>query len=148
MSPAVWKRLGSAEPLTSFLAFDLKNPQAGWKELPTWPGPGRSQAVAAVMDGWFYLFTWPSAWNGGREKGLLYLQDAYRYSPATGWEKLPDLPFAAAAAASPAPVDADGIYLVGGVDGSGIGKAPNEYFSRPPAHSMLCSICKDLARGR
>jgi len=122
---------GSSEPLTSFLAFDLKNPQAGWKELPTWPGPGRSQAVAAVMDGCFYLFSGlrPGMVNG--KKGLLYLQDAYRYSPDTGWEKLTDLPFAAAAAASPAPADTNGIYLVGGVDGSGAGKAPNEYFHVP-----------------
>ena len=121
----------SSEPLSHFFAFDLKNPEAGWKELPSWPGPGRFQGVAAAMDGWFYLFSGLRYEMVNGKKGLLYLRDAYRYSPATGWEKLPDLPFAAAAAASPAPVGRDAIYLLGGVDGSGVGKAPNEYFHVP-----------------
>ncbi len=121
---------GVTEPLGTFLALDLGNIPAGWKELPPWPGPGRFQAVAAASGEYFYLF------SGLRPKpapdvGLDYLKDAYRYSPRAGWEKLPDLPFPAAAAASPAPADPSGIYLVGGVDGGAAGKSPREFFHVP-----------------
>ncbi|MDB6128062.1 MAG: alpha/beta hydrolase fold protein [Verrucomicrobia bacterium] len=123
----------STEPLSSFLALDLKNPSAGWQALPSWPGPGRSQAVAASAGGYFYLFSgirFETKADGTR--GLVYLKDAYRYSPEAHWEKLPDLPFPAAAGASPAPTDVAGrIFLVGGVDGSAVGVSPEEFRSAP-----------------
>ncbi len=117
------------EPLTTFLVLDLKAIDKGWLELPTWPGPGRFQAVAAASDGWFYLFSGLRPNASG--EGLEYLRDAYRYAPQQGWEKLPDLPFPAAAAASPAPVGAAGIYLLGGVDGSAIHRKPRDFYHAP-----------------
>lgn len=121
----------SAEASDAFWVFDLKQPEKGWKSLSTWPGPARFQAVAAADDGCFYLFS-----GIGREKSAngtrtVYLKDAFRYSPEKGWVKLPDLPDAAAAAASPAPVRTDGIYVIGGVDGSGGNKSPEDFFHVP-----------------
>jgi N-acetylneuraminate epimerase len=122
----------SKEPLTSFFALDLRDLADGWKKLPSWPGSGRFQAVAASVGGWFYLFSGlryePSA-DG--KPALVYLKDAFRYSPSAGWEKLPDLPYPVAAGASPAPTGKSGIYLLGGVDGAGAGKSPREFFHVP-----------------
>lgn len=122
----------SKEPLGVFLAFDLRKPEAGWQQLPSWPGPGRFQAVAAAGADAFYLCSglhYEAA--GTSEPKLVYLRDAYRYSEKTGWEKLPDLPYPAVAAANPAPVIAEEILLVGGVDGSGIGKRPQDFYPAP-----------------
>ena len=123
----------STEPLSTFVALDLKNPSAGWQSLPPWPGPGRFQAVAASAGGYFYLFSgirYETKTDGTR--GLVYLKDAYRYSREGRWEKLPDLPFPAGAAASPAPTDEDGkIFLVGGVDGTALGVPPEEFRLAP-----------------
>lgn len=115
------------QPLATFLALDLRRIDGGWKELPTWPGPPRFQPVAASDGGFFYLFSGLSP----KEGGLEYLRDAYRYSPKDGWERLPDLPFPAAAASSPAPVGPVGIYLIGGVDGTAVGKTPRDFYPAP-----------------
>lgn len=118
----------SREALNVFYALDLSTPGKGWKELPTWPGEGRFQAVAATDGKYFYLF---SGLRFSREK-ISYLKDAYRFSPNEGWEKLPDLPHPAAAAASPAPVDPQGIiHLIGGVDGDLADVDPSEFREVP-----------------
>jgi hypothetical protein len=122
----------SKDPLGVFLAFDLGKPEAGWRKLPSWPGPGRFQAVAAAGPDTFYLFSGLRYETEGKsEPKLAYLRDAYRYSEKTGWEKLPDLPYPAVAAAAPAPVIAGEILLVGGVDGSGVGKRPQDFHQVP-----------------
>lgn len=115
--------------LTSFYVLDLSDMVAGWRSLPSWPGPGRSQAVAAAAGGYFYLFSGIGGVGGEPE---IYLSDAYRYSPGGNWERLPDLPHAAAAAASPAPVSGNAvIFLVGGVDGSDRGTRPQDFRVTP-----------------
>jgi len=120
------------EPLSLFLAFDLRKPEEGWRELPSWPGPGRSQAAAAAVGDAFYLFSGLRYETGadGASKAA-YLRDAYRYSENVGWERLPDLPYPAVAAASPAPVLAGEILLIGGVDGTGVGKRPQDFHQAP-----------------
>ena len=57
-----------------------------------------------------------------------YLRDAYRYHPGGSWEKLPDLPWSVIAAPSPAPVTAvpARIFVLGGVDGTQVGRVPRE----------------------
>lgn len=118
----------SKNELKIFLALDLLKPEAGWQQLPTWPGPGRFQAVAAAGPDAFYLF---SGLRYDADGKLIYLRDAYRYSQRTGWEKLPELPYPAVAAAAPAPVIAGEIWLIGGVDGSGVGKRPQDFYQAP-----------------
>ena len=141
---------GSREALGSFFALDLKNPAAGWETLPSWPGPGRFQPVAASADGYFYLCSGlryeTSADNG---KSLVYLKDAFRYSPAKGWEKLADLPHAAAAAASPAPAGPSGVFIIGGVDGRGAGQSPRDFVQVPQriqAYDPAAAVWRDAGR--
>ncbi len=123
---------GAADPLREFYALDLNDIAAGWKTLEPWPGPGRSQAVAAAHQNDFYLFT--GLGRAPAEEGAskpIYLSDAYKYSPTAGWTRLPDLPHPAVAAASPAPVSRNGDVLVfGGVDGQGGGR-PQDFHQVP-----------------
>ena len=53
---------GTAAPsdttaLRQFLALDLDHLEAGWQQLPPWPGPGRILGVAGSADGGFHLFS-------------------------------------------------------------------------------------------
>lgn len=130
----------TSESLGTFFAFDTNHPEAGWRSLPSWPGPGCSQGVAATDDKYFYLFsgvTFVPKSDGSAERKLL--TTAYRYAPESGWEKLPDLPHPVQAAASPAPVSQGFIFLIGGVDGTQIGNPPKE-FSQVPQQILAYSI--------
>src|SRR5690606_15402277 len=51
----------------------------------------------------------------------------YRYHPDTGWRRMADLPHPSAAAASPAPSDAIGFWLLGGDTGNQLTAKPNEH---------------------
>jgi N-acetylneuraminate epimerase len=119
-------RLGHA----GFWRLDLTRPAGGWEELPVWPGAPRGQAVMAAAGGAIHLFSGLELVPGAEtdQAKLTYLLDAYRYRPETGWEKLADMPHAAVAAPTPAPVSANGqrIYLLGGVDNRRVGKQPRD----------------------
>ena len=103
----------------SFYRLDLASPKSGWESLPTWPGPARAQAVAAASGGKFYLLSGHDLHPGPDGKPLrTYFSDAYAYTPGQGWKRLHDLPHPAAAAPTPAPVNAGGlIFVLTGDDG-------------------------------
>jgi N-acetylneuraminate epimerase len=106
--------------LNSFWRLDLDDPEAGWVQLNEWPGPSRGQAVMAAFAGDVYLFSGLEvALDAEGSPKAAYLEDAYRYRPALGWEKIPDLPRSAIAAPTPAPVSVQSsrIFVLGGVDG-------------------------------
>ena len=113
--------------LRTVFRIDLAAEKPAWREIEPWPGEGRMLAVAASMDGMFWL-------AGGadlvvREGGKVarrYLKDAYRYDPGRGWKRFGDLPHSVVAASSPAPVDGSGFFLLGGDDGSEVGFSPPE----------------------
>jgi len=112
-----------------FFRLDLARPEAGWESLPTWPGPARAQGVIAALDGAVYLFSGQELTEGPDGKPVSsYLNDAYRYRPKQGWERLPDMPWSALAAPSPAPVAVHParVFVLGGVDGRQAGKLPRE----------------------
>jgi N-acetylneuraminate epimerase len=112
--------------LETFWALDLDRPEAGWKSLEACPGGPRMLAVAGSHGGDFFLFSGArlradSAGQPVRE----YLRDAWRYRSGSGWQRLADLPRAAVAAPSPAPVTNDGRLLVlTGDDGKNVGFKP------------------------
>ena len=109
----------STEAMRNFWALDLTNTAAGWRDREPWPGPARMLPVAAAHGDAFYLFSGCalSAGEDGKAKRR-YLNDAYRYTPGQGWEKLADMPRPAVAAPTPAPVVADRYVLIlGGDDG-------------------------------
>lgn len=104
----------SIRSLSRFFSLDLGRQGSAWQEH-AWPegAPGRILAVSASADGWFYLIS--GAELRPNEKGQAeraYLRDAWRYRPEDGWERLPDLPRAAAAAPSPAAVLPSGALLL------------------------------------
>ena len=114
---------------TNFWRLDLKNPSAGWQVLPTWPGPARSQAAMAALDGAIYLVSGLEVRAGADGKTqAIYLADAYRYRPGGAWEKLPDPPWSTIASPTPAPVTTAParVFLLGGVDGRQVGHLPRE----------------------
>jgi N-acetylneuraminic acid mutarotase len=122
--------------LDCFWVLDLAEPRdkMRWIELPTWPGPPRMQAVAAVHAGAFYLFGGvelvPGS-DGNPRRDEPYLIDAYRFTPSgTGgvWKRIADLPREAAAAASPAITnDGSNLILIGGTSAAAQHIAPEDH---------------------
>lgn len=115
-------------PQTShaFYALDLSAKEPTWNRLPPWPGPARCLAAAGAVDGDFVLIGGISRLTNLEADA--YLRDAYRYNPESGWTRLPDLPHAAAAAATPLPVSVNGdLFVIGGVDGKQLGLDPRTY---------------------
>src|SRR5690606_14492974 len=115
---------GDSVAQRSFWSLDLTNPSAGWRLLDPWPGPARYDAVAASLNGAFYLFSGVEPHSDGAG-GISYdfLTDAYRYRPGEGWKRLADLPWPVAAAPSPAiPLGPSHLMVLGGNDGSLVGR--------------------------
>lgn len=106
--------------LRTFWSLDLGSPGQQWLELEPWPGPGRMLAVAAALGDAFYLASGVEVSADEQGKPVRrYWKDAYRYRPGRGWNRLADLPRAAAAAPSPAPVHGrTGFLILGGDDGT------------------------------
>ena len=112
-----------------FYSLDLADGAAGWKVLPSWPGPTRALAVLAALGGAIYLISGLEMKIGtDSQPQTTYLTDAYRYRPDGAWERLPDLPWSVIAAPSPAPVATapDRVFVFGGVDGRQVGKMPRD----------------------
>ena len=114
--------------------MDLSAARRRWEELPECPGPGRMLAVAAGFDGAFYLVggcELTAKPGGGTTRK--YLADAHRFTPATGWKRIADLPKPLAAAPSPAPTDATGFTILGGDDGKLVDIPPDKHRGFPTA---------------
>lgn len=111
------------------LTLELAALDGGWKQQ-VFPGDGRILAVAAVRNDAFFLFSGASLAAGPDGKAVrTYLRDGWRFQAATGWQRIADMPRAAVAAPSPAPVSGASHFLVlGGDDGSRVG------FQPPSAH--------------
>ena len=110
-----------------FWQLDWSASAPQWQVLPSWPGPTRALAVTATLGGAIYVFSGLEVGAvDGKETPGVYLSDAYRYRPGAAWEELPDLPWSALAAPSPAPVTEHPprVFILGGVDGRQAGKLP------------------------
>lgn len=106
----------------TFWSLDLKVPQADrkWEIREEWPGSSRMLSVAGVMDDAFYLMSGVALHvpEGDLLARRTYLNDAYRYTPGSGWQRIADLPHAIAAAAGPAyTTNRDKLLVFGGDDG-------------------------------
>lgn len=135
---------GATQAMRTFWALDLDTPAAQWRELEPWPGPERMLAVAASAGGAFYLLSGASLHAGADGKPeRTFLRDAYRFTPGRGWERVPDLPRPAVAAASPAPVKDGRIFVVSGDDGANVAFEPVEKHPGFPRETLVF----DVARG-
>lgn len=111
--------------LNTLWALDLAAPHPAWRILPPCPGPARMLAVAGASGGAFYLFSGAALTAGADGKPVReYLRDAWRYTPASGWERLADLPRATVAAASPAVEKEGALLVVSGDDGANVNFTP------------------------
>lgn len=120
------ERPDATQALSNFWSFDLATPDAGWRELEPWPGPGRMLATAAVQDGAFFLVGGVALSAGADGRPVReYLQDAYCHREGKGWKRVTDLPRPVAAAPSPAPpAGQSAFWVLGGDDGSKVGFEP------------------------
>lgn len=102
---------------TEHLVFDLDQPDKGWARLAPLPAPGRILATAASTGDAFFVMAGCSLHADANGKpARTYLKDAWKFSHGE-WTKLADLPRAAVAAASPAPVTGHSLFIVSGDDG-------------------------------
>jgi N-acetylneuraminate epimerase len=101
-----------------------------WRELPRLPAEPRILPVAAAHGKSFYLFGGTALDIKDGKTVRRYLQDAWRYTFDSGWQRLADMPVPRAAAPSPAPVvQSDGhpcVLIAGGDDGSLVNFTPVE----------------------
>jgi N-acetylneuraminate epimerase len=110
----------STNALKTFWSLDLGAKKSQWRELEPWPGPARMLAVAAAQGDSFFLVSGTDLSGDAQGKPVRrYLSDAYRYQPGRGWKRVADLPRAAVAAPTPAPVlDRSTFLVLGGDDGA------------------------------
>lgn len=118
---------GNSEPgelVASGRVFSIRlgSREVAWTELPPIPAEPRILPVAAGLTKGFCLMGGAALEIKGGRPVRRYLRDVWRYRPSRGWDRLPDLPEPCVAAASPAPVHRDALYVVGGDDGSRFGQ--------------------------
>lgn len=114
----------STKALHTFWSLDLRKADARWIRLEPWPGKERMLAVAGSLGG--FLVCGGAALHADAEgkPARDWLNDAFRFTPDHGWEKLPPMPRVVVAAPSPAPVKSTSLYLLSGDDGSKFGFKP------------------------
>ena len=97
--------------------FDLTARDQGWQSAPPLPAAGRMLATAAAIGDAFILAGGCSLAPDPAGKPVrTYLREAWKFT-AGKWTRLADLPRAAVAAASPAPVRGQALFVVSGDDG-------------------------------
>lgn len=114
--------------LRSVLSLDLSNPIRGWQAIEPLPGVGRILSVCTATEDSIFVFGGVELLGSG--SGVIqrrYLRDCYQYRVGEGWTRLPDLPLALAAGATPAPVRNGKVYLVGGDDGTQVGIVQDQH---------------------
>ena len=106
---------GEQDCTNRMFMLDSANPGQGWQELPALPGRGRFLHQMASVNGVLYVLggIGLKEENGRQVRELL--TEAWSFTPSGGWTRQPDMPYAIAAAPTPAPVSRSGvIYLLAG----------------------------------
>ena len=85
-------------PVNIFLLLDLKNLEAGWKELTTWEGPARRKAITVAQSigiiTYIYIIGGEGLYKDAEGKTQVTpLTDGYRYSLQNKeWKRIADSP--------------------------------------------------------
>ena len=117
---------GELSALNQCFALDLAGKNPAWQAVPPCPGKARILPVAAAWKNDFYLFGGAALEPTNGKIARVYLQDAWRYEPRQGWQRLADLPKPCVAGPTPAPEVDGNFLLIGGDDGSHLGFQPLE----------------------
>ena len=105
-----------------FWSLDLTNTisKRQWQQLPSLPCPPRILSAAGTMDGKIYIFGGVQLVSSGDSStSRKYLKDCWEYTPGDSWKEIAPLPYALAAAPTPAyHAGQSHLLLFGGDDGS------------------------------
>uniref|UniRef100_UPI003F540D90 hypothetical protein n=1 Tax=Akkermansia muciniphila TaxID=239935 RepID=UPI003F540D90 len=135
------ERPGEQDCTNRLFMLDARQPDQGWQELPPLPGRGRFLHQMAAVDGVLYVLGGIGLKEQDGKQARELLAEAWSFTPEHGWSRLPEMPYAIAAAPTPAPVSRSGvIYLLGGDDGSGKKYTPQ---TNPGFNNQ--SLCLDTA---
>ena len=124
-------------------ALDCRRPDSRWLECEPLPGKARILPVAAAVNGALYVMGGAALEAMDGKVKRVYLREAWRYRPGTGWQQLADLPKPAVAAPTPAPCANHTIYIVGGDDGKLAGFQPLEQHPGFPKSILAYDIATD-----
>lgn len=121
---------GQAKPdgpaLTKVYRLDLNAKDPHWETLADIP-QARIFGTAAVIAGDLWVVGGAAVTSDRTGKTQrTYLRDAYRFD-GKRWHRMTDLPYAVAAAPSPAPTDKNGFYILGGDTGDQVDVAPDKH---------------------
>ena len=88
------KRAATSISETTFLSLDLDCDTCSWRELPSWPGVGRIEALcAAQSDGQHTVLLLAGGRSVSATGNTRYLRDAFTYNLSTGqWQQVASLP--------------------------------------------------------
>jgi len=120
---ATGSKIQDGMPSNAFLAYDIK--KDNWISLPDVPGPARINAVSAVFDDKFYVFSGIAIEKVGEVTKRIILDDAYCFEPyfkdgnleGGVWRQLASSPIGLAAGPVHAPVNSKGeVVFFGGLD--------------------------------
>lgn len=122
--------------------LDSRNPGQSWQELPPLPGRGRFLAQMAAVNGVLYVLGGIGLKEEDGRQVRELLTEAWSFTPSRRMDcGSRTMPYAIAAAPTPAPVSRSGvIYLLGGDDGSGRKYTPQ---TNPGFNNQ--SLCLDTA---
>ncbi|MEI3558752.1 MAG: hypothetical protein V8Q21_06255 [Akkermansia muciniphila] len=135
------ERPGEQDCANRVFMLDASQPEQGWQELDPLPGRGRFLHQMAAADGVLYVLGGIGLREEDGKQVRELLTEAWSFTPERGWTRLPEMPYAIAAAPTPAPVSRNGvIYLLGGDDGSGKKYTPQ---TNPGFNNQ--SLCLDTA---
>jgi N-acetylneuraminic acid mutarotase len=134
----------STTALHTFWSLDLDSKELTWKELPAWPGPERTLAIAGASQDAFYLFSGTSLSPGSTNQPVRnYLRDAYRYKTNEGWKRIADLPRSTVAAPSPAASIGSKLVIYSGDDGANTAFQPVHDHPGFPRNGLAYDVEKD-----
>lgn len=118
---------GTVEAASHCWSLDLDAVDRGWQARTAWPGEGRTLAVAASLEGEFYVVGGVALSAGPDGKPFRrYLRDGYAFDPKkSAWRRIADMPHPFAASPTPAPAIGNRRFAIpGGDDGALYGFQP------------------------